>query len=312
MTNKFAIISVLTLVALSAVVVSAQPAGYFEIPIKRQSATDPLYCQPNSTTPTAKPEFKITKRESCEQDVASLSVDHESEALIYWSASSDCKMTVQLKAIRSDQEKRVRLIVNNIYGGCKASGRRGGWVVIEKPPTDYQISIDEVRVDRIHADDQDDAGEFQYPKPPTEYKRVAQIAIREVDIAGCLTLVGQSRWIISNQKTLTTAMDRSADPARCSEHFRTLGIDLSRDVLIGVSFASGYCDRPDGLEVSAQAMFAVEPRDDLVIVSTSHLQVPKSAKCEKWTTYPIWLVLQRSAPNVRIRFEHKINPNEPG
>jgi hypothetical protein len=82
--------------------------------------------------------------------IGSLSFDPLTQTLILWEARSDRNMRVKLKVFRSDSERRVRVIINNIYGGSRASGHKGGALTLEKPPEGYTVSIEEIRVDRVH------------------------------------------------------------------------------------------------------------------------------------------------------------------
>ena len=187
------------------------------------------------------PTFVEFYRKECETAVANLNVNYETSRLLYWSAASDCHMRVAVKLFRSDVEKRVRLVLNNIYGGCRAGGWRAGWVVIDKPPAGYTVSIDEVKIDRIHGINDGGTG-FVFPLPPS-IVTIENVELRSVDLADCLPLTGQSRWILSSQEHLDAAFENKPNDSECRERLKNLKIDLSQQTLAGASFATAIATR---------------------------------------------------------------------
>jgi hypothetical protein len=135
----------------------AQTADYYEIQPVKSVELDPLRCvaanQVDGPLPT---------HEKCITAIRSLDYDLLTQTLILWEARSDRNMRVKIKVFRSDSERRIRVIINNIYGGSKASGQRGGALTLEKPPAGYTVSIEEIHVDRVNEIEDRDT-EFKLP-----------------------------------------------------------------------------------------------------------------------------------------------------
>jgi hypothetical protein len=284
---------IIILVVLFAAAASfAQADHYNEIPITQGRMADAIRCRPESGGYDRPPTFTEFYKKECEAAVAVLNVNYETSRLLYWSASSDCHMRVVVKLFRSDVEKRVRLVLNNIYGGCRASGRRAGWVVIDKPPAGYTVSIDEVGIDRIHGINDDGTG-FVFPSPLSVVTS-ENVEFRSVDFADCLPLTGQSRWILSSQEHLDAAFENRPNAAECREKLKNLNIDLSQQTFAGASFATGYCDRPNGLELSMTKETSTNPRENRYVLKAVYDDPTKP--CASWTTFPVWFVIPKMTP----------------
>ena len=128
-------------------------------------------------------------------------------------------MRAHTKVFRSEAEKKYLVIVNNIYGGCRAGGSRSGWIVLDKIPADYTLEMKEVRVDRIHGIN--DAGaDFYFPKRKSNIKPVL-IESREIEVLDCLPLDRQSQWILIKDEFLQTALDGKS--RECKQHVQESG-----------------------------------------------------------------------------------------
>lgn len=249
--------AVLAVVFFAFITGAAQlPAGYTEVlPAKGGSADllgtrgyggcwirqDGIYDEEN-----LKP--LLTDKE-CAESIKALNVDFAKQTLVGWSARSDCHMQVRIKTFRSEADKKYLVIINNIYGGCRAGGGRSGWLVFDKIPANYTLEVKEVRVDRIHGIN-DDGKDFYFPKQPSNIKPVL-IESREIDVKNCLPLgSGQSQWILIKDEFLQTALEGKG--SECKQHFKGLAIDFEKYTLAGYNVNTGDCHRPADL---AQRVF---------------------------------------------------------
>lgn len=135
----------------------AQSGDYREITPLAKAPADPLWCgAENSIDPIVPVDSR------CKRNFDLLGFDKQTQMLIYWRAGSDCHMKAITKVFRSDREKRIRVVVNSIYGGCRAGGWLAGFITIEKSPPDYHVSVEVIGVDSIH-NRQDRDGIFKLP-----------------------------------------------------------------------------------------------------------------------------------------------------
>jgi hypothetical protein len=123
----------------------AQTADYYEIQPLESISVDPLWCVKSNEV-----DGPLPTHEKCTGIADSLGYDPLTQTLVLWEARSDRNMRVNVKIFRSDSERRIRVVINNIYGGSRASGQKGGAIALEKPPEGYTVSIEEIRVDRVH------------------------------------------------------------------------------------------------------------------------------------------------------------------
>jgi hypothetical protein len=135
----------------------AQAADYHEIRPVKSVELDPLHCVAGNQV-----DGPLPTHEKCITAIRSLDYDLLTQTLVLWEARSDRNMRVKVKVFRSDSERRIRVIINNIYGGSKASGQKGGALTVEKPPAGYIVSIEEIHVDRMN-DVEDRDIEFKLP-----------------------------------------------------------------------------------------------------------------------------------------------------
>ena len=223
-------------------------------------------------------------RKACAEELRSLDIDFAKHTLIAWSARSDCHMRVRTRVFRSEIEKKYLVIINNIYGGCRAAGFRSGWIILDKIPAGYSLEMKEVRVDRIHGINADGA-DFYFPKPPSKIKPVL-IESREVDVQGCLPLQQQSQWILVKDEFLQTALeDKSRE---CKRLFKTLAIDFDKYTLAGYNVNTGHCSRPAGLQ--HKVFDDAGERRYVMEIGYTH---PRSGYCHVLTYHPIWVLVPK-------------------
>ena len=271
---------------------AAQPAGYVEVSSLRSLPSKSFGCIQLQTGIIDREKLaELRKIPNCIEHLPTFADENaENRSLVYYSVSSDCHMRVAVKVLRIDAEKKYLVVISNIYGGCRAGGVRSGWLSFDKMPADYQLEIKEVRVDR--------EAEFVYPKPPTT-KSQTTTSIREVELGECLKLSGQSQWVLANSDGLDRALN--TETPSCREKVKNLGLDLSKQALVGYSFHSGYCDRPVGLEFSAIHETSSDPKEDRLMIKAQFRDVG-DAYCKIWTTYPVWLIVEKPAGHVRYEF----------
>lgn len=251
--------------------VSAQPDGLREVPSR-------LIVGDRNTREVSKP-----------------ATNEAAEDAIEFHLAGDCHMRVAAKAFLDEKERKYMVILNNIYGGCRAGGWRSGWVVFEKANRDYQVELSEVRIDRSEYRPADD---FEFPKPAPTISR-EEVTISEVDLGGCIQLAGQSQWIFSNAEWLHSAIGSGPRRERCTERVGYLAIDFDRETLVGWSFASGYCGRPEGLGFSAVKETSSDPKGNRLVIDARYEAVGDDY-CKEWRTHAVWLVVPRPPDGYRI------------
>lgn len=266
--------------------VAAQPEGYVEVRQLRTFSDTRWTCLRATDGVYDEAKFRaLAADKNCVSGNSDIRVDFENESLLHYSAASDCHMWVLTKVLRSDALRKYKLIVNNIYGGCRAGGWRRGWIVIDRMPAGFVLEMAEVKVDRIH---RGGADTFEYPKPPSIISR-EPIEAKEVDVEGCLPLTGQSERIISSAEALDNAIRGRDDVVRCREVMRSLKIDLEKHTLVGYSFSSGYCSRPDGLTFNSFKETSSDRNENRFLLRISYNK-PLNGNCQVWKTYPVWVI----------------------
>ena len=95
----------------------------------------------------------------------------QKESLVYYRVSSDCHMRIAVKVFRSVADRKYKVIINNIYGGCRAGGMCAGWLVFEKMPPGYNVDMNVVRVDRLHESSTADGFSSQNRRPSSNASR---------------------------------------------------------------------------------------------------------------------------------------------
>lgn len=180
-----------------------QPPDYREVAIRASAILDPLWCKPAGGGYDQPLEFRTTHKAKCEAEVAWLKADFAHQRVIHWWVGGDCHMKAAVKVFRSDEARRVRVVVKKIYGGCRASGHLAGAVVIDKPPAGYQVSLEVVGVG--------EGGEngFVFPSVPSTV-RYQEVPHRRIDLSECLPLTGDSRRMITSREHLDPDPCRSA------------------------------------------------------------------------------------------------------
>lgn len=127
----------------------AQPDGYVEVKDVRHVPGDRIGCRAEDGVYDATKLNRLREGPDCEA-ARGIAIDFSREALFHWSAASDCHMRVVVKVFRVDAEQKYVVVLNNIYGGCRAGGRRNGFLAFERPPEGDAIEFRPVRVDHIH------------------------------------------------------------------------------------------------------------------------------------------------------------------
>lgn len=304
--TAFVIIAVLTAILSTDVPAHAQlPAGYVEIqPLNHlpvffgtRFSTD-CYIRDDGIYDEEKLK-PLLARPKCAEVIRALKVDHKTQTLIGYSARGDCHMRLHTKIFRSDADKKYLMVINNIYGGCRAGGSRNGWMMIDKIPEGYGLSIREVRVDRIHgvnADGQD----FYFPKQPSGIKPEL-LDSREIDVKGCLPLDRQSQWILNKNEFLQSVLeDKSSE---CKELFAALAIDFDKYTLAGYNANTGDCTRPPSLSQKLYKDFD-EKRYRMEI----SFDKPATG-CAEMTWHALWVLVPKLPGDHGFDFEMK--PNDP-
>jgi len=297
---KSSVVSVLVCFVSLTASAFAQPEGYVEIPFSGTAVDRTVGCvQLKDGRYDADMIEELRKFENCRKHIPEGDIDLASRTLVRWSAGSDCHMRVVVKVFRVDVEQKYKVIVNNIYGGCRAGGSRSGWITFERLPQNYSVEMIEVRVDRFHFDDREDV--FKFPSPPQTISR-ERIDITEVDLKDCLPLSGQSQWVINSEAVLSDAIKRSAGRLSCTDHVRDLGIDFTKTTLIGYSFASGHCERPPGLIFEATSETSNDRSKNRYVVTAS-FDDAGNKPCPTWKSYSVWLMLPKLPTGFAIDFK---------
>lgn len=300
----FLIIALLTTILSADVAAHAQlPAGYVEIqPVNhgpmlfRMRPSPDCYIRSDGIYDEEKLK-PLQANPKCAEHLRSLNVDHKTQTLIRYSARGDCHMQIRTKIFRSDTDKKYLLVINNVYGGCRAGGSREGWMVIDKIPEGYGLNIREVRVDRIHGVNAD-GKDFYFPIQPSGIKPEL-IESREIDVKGCLPLDRQSQWILMKEEFLQSALEvRSRE---CKALFAVLAIDFDKYTLAGYNVNTGDCSRPPSLSQKVYKDFD-EKRYRMEISYDK-----PAAGCEELTWHALWVIVPKLPADHGFKFELKPN-----
>lgn len=293
------------LVALAPIVLSSsadaqKPAHYREVVPIASVTTDPLWCRPKSGGYDTPPVFGDTNGEKCEETVADLNFEPATQRLIYWASGGDCHLSVIAKVFKSDVDKRIRIVLNTTYGGCRAAGWKAGWILIDKPEKGYLVSVENVDIDRIHNSNEETRdAEFRFPAPPSVVTS-KEIEILRFEDAGCLRLTGKSQHLISSVESLQRTLADYPPEHPCQKLFRLVKPDFSKEVLLGASFQSGYCDLPFGLDYTLIKETSSNPRENTVVFKLTYTDVPKDKFCMVYKTYAIWVRAPKFDPGYQF------------
>jgi hypothetical protein len=303
----FLILYALALILAALLAVKAQPsdnapvqppAGYTEVTPARAlpgiSNYRGCYLREDGIFDEAKLKPLLARKE-CAEEFRSLNIDFAKHTLIGWTASSDCHMAVRTRVFRSEAEKKYLVVINNIYGGCRAGGSRSGWIVLDKIPADHTLEMKEVRVDRIHGINAGGA-DFYFPKPPSNIKPV-RLESREIDVLGCLPLERQSQWILIKEEFLQTALDGKG--RECKQLFKDLAIDFDKYTLAGYNVNTGHCGRPPGLE----ARVFDDAGEKRYVMEIGYTRPP--GYCHVPTYHPIWVLVPKLPAYYGFQFDAK-------
>jgi hypothetical protein len=242
----------------------------------------------------------LLERKECAEELKALNIDFAKHTLIGWSAHSDCHMHVRTKVFRSETEKKYLVLINNVYGGCRAGGSRSGWILLDKIPEGYAFEMKEVRVDRIHGINADGA-DFYFPKPKSNIKPVL-VESREIDVQGCLPLERQSQWILIKEEFLQTALDGKS--RECRQLFKSLAIDFDKYTLAGYNVNTGHCSRPPDLE---QKVFD-DAGEKRYMMEIGYKRPPGS--CHVPTYHPVWVLVPKLPAYYGFQFTLKEKTRE--
>lgn len=274
-----------------------QPEGYVEVKHLHSPSSDQLGCFNGSgvfdaemlRSVIAKNDASAYQRE-CADPTKGMGIDLAKQTLVRYSVGSDCHMRVVTKVIRSDTEKKYKLVINNIYGGCRASGWRQGWVAFEKMPPGYVFEFAEVKVDRVHGPIRET--DFAWPKPPS-IKTREPLTVSEIDLKDCLPAAGQSQSILQTPKHLEDAIARDeSTKIRCTQHLKSLNIDFEKQTLVGYGFASGHCARPPQLSFELVKEISSDPAENRYILSAIYADAGEKY-CKVWTAYQVWVLVPK-------------------
>ncbi len=226
-------------------------------------------------------------KSNCRMPENGSGVDHTRHVLVGYSVAGDCHMKVAVRVFRINAERRYRVVINNIYGGCRAGGRRKGWVMFEKPPDGYDIDITEINVDRFDSEDGEPL--FVFPKPPPVVYTMP-LATRLIDLKDCLPMTGETRWVISTAEALGEALARHPSTAeRCRQVLSELDIDLQLETLVGFAFQSGHCRPPLDITVEAVREDSSDLAGNRYLINLKY--EPYAAACAGWTTHRVWMTV---------------------
>lgn len=149
------------LVITTAAIAAAQPDGWVALEFKHHPEERLAGCYPEKGVYDAEKLRQVMSRPNCAR-LNELGLDPDRQSVVYYHVGSDCHMKLSIRVFRSDAERKFHVVINNIYGGCRAGGWRSGWLTFEKPPIRYDIAVRDVRVDRMHEANIPEG--FVYPK----------------------------------------------------------------------------------------------------------------------------------------------------
>ncbi|MCO6509192.1 MAG: hypothetical protein J5I65_00195 [Aridibacter famidurans] len=129
------------------------------VPFRGLPSPEPFFCAPSDNSVVSSAELeKLWSHERCaefEQPNADLS----KESLLAYRAGGDCHMRLLIDVLVDRAARKYLVEIVNIWGGCRAGGRRAGWLVIDKVPDDFSVEFREIHI-----------GEREFSKDPEVLK----------------------------------------------------------------------------------------------------------------------------------------------
>lgn len=115
---------------------------------------EPFFCTPSDNSLVSADELdKLWSHERC-AEFEKPNADFSKESLLAYRAGGDCHMRLMIDVLVDRPARKYLVEIVNIWGGCRAGGRRAGWLVIERVPEGYSVDFREIQIgDRDFSND---------------------------------------------------------------------------------------------------------------------------------------------------------------
>lgn len=230
--------------------------------------------------------------DKCINPVDVLKVDFEKQTLVSYQARGDCFITARAKIFRNDAAKTFRVKVLKKSGGCRAGGQFDGWLVVEKIPADYKAEFSETEVKGFESDLTIDPVEEVLSK----IEKNDTLQTRKYDLDRCLQIYGRELKIIGSKDDFLKSVNGSHKSKECLKKIEN--IDFKKEILVGSTVYSGYCQYPFGLKY--QLIRSDRAKNFTVFVTYDD---PYGRTCRALGMYDLWLAVPKPPENYEIKVQ---------
>lgn len=120
---------------------------------------EPFVCTPSDNAVVTSPELdNLWSHERC-AEFEKPGADLSKESLLSYRVGGDCHMRLLIDVLVDRAAGKYLVEIVNIWGGCRAGGRRAGWLVIDKVPENFSVEFREIHI-----------GEREFSKDPEVLK----------------------------------------------------------------------------------------------------------------------------------------------
>lgn len=230
--------------------------------------------------------------DKCINPVDVLKVDFEKQTLISFTAGGDCFMQARAKVFRNDATKTFRVNVMKKYGGCRAGGFFDGWLVIDKISADYKVGFSEAEV----KDFKNDSTVEPLEEILNKIEKKETIQTRQYELDRCVQIYGRDQKIIGSKDDFLKSINGAHRSKECLKIIEN--IDFKKEILVGATIYSGYCQYPLGLKY--ELIRSDREKNFAIFVTYND---PYGRTCRALGMYDLWLAVPKPPENYEIKVE---------
>lgn len=227
---------------------------------------------------------------TCINPVDLLRVDFGTQTLIGYRVSGDCHIRARAEVFRNDAAQTYRVNVVRKSGECRAVGHFQGWAVVDKLLKDYKVEFSESKIE-----DYKNIKTELLEETLSQTEESSPVKTRPFEMNRCVNFF-RGEIVIKSRVELLEKITNGDSRKRCLETLEK--IDFKKEILLGVSFSSGYCRYPNGLKHEIR-------RDDrrkrysLLITYDD----PYGRTCRALGIYDLWLAVPKPPDDYEIKIE---------
>lgn len=267
-----------------------------EVPVIKKLGSRHYECRFTENAAIDEEKFKkIIADKKCSYLESALEVDFTKQTLIGFSIGGDCFVRASAKVFRPNREKKYKVKIKKIRGGCRAGGSLQGWLVIEKIPAGYAIEFDVIRVDG-RKESGDAEFSFMNVEKPTGNKSAERLETRHIDLKGCIQTIYDKQFVIRDNQTYLNTIRGDATRDWCLKNLEK--IDFGKHTLLGIEINSGYCRIPVGLEYQT----VKDEAKKQYLLSVSYID-PRGRVCRALSQYDLWVLVPSLPDDYEVKFE---------